>query len=145
MNFFRSMEIDPTCQFSPPQSRSGGISFYGFSAPRRFHATKIHTAHDAGRLITCIIFPLRSDKHSAGKLRNELARTSLSVTSGDPALLNQALTHDQARGFLSGRHSPATQPMDAVEDRRRVSAPAAEAGGVSYVATSSVSGLRRCA
>jgi hypothetical protein len=40
MNFFRSMEIDPTCKFSPPQSRSGGISFYGFSAPRRFHATK---------------------------------------------------------------------------------------------------------
>jgi hypothetical protein len=40
MNFFRSMEIDPTCKFSPPQSRSEGISFYGFSAPRRFHATK---------------------------------------------------------------------------------------------------------
>jgi len=45
MNFFRSMEIDPTCKFSPPQSRSGGISFYGFSAPRRFHATKTHSAH----------------------------------------------------------------------------------------------------
>jgi hypothetical protein len=43
MNFFRSMEIDPTCKFSPPQSRSGGISFYGFSAPRRFHATKTLT------------------------------------------------------------------------------------------------------
>jgi hypothetical protein len=43
MNFFRSMEIDPTCKFSPPQSRSGGISFYGFSAPRRFHATKTHS------------------------------------------------------------------------------------------------------
>jgi hypothetical protein len=28
MNFFRSMEIDPTCKFSPPQSRSGAISFY---------------------------------------------------------------------------------------------------------------------
>ena len=36
-------EIDPTCKFSPPQSRSGGISFYGFSAPRRFHATKVRS------------------------------------------------------------------------------------------------------
>jgi hypothetical protein len=45
MNFFRSMEIDPTCKFSPPQSRSGGISFYGFSAPRRFHATKTLNGH----------------------------------------------------------------------------------------------------
>jgi hypothetical protein len=45
MNFFRSMEIDPTCKFSPPQSRSGGISFYGFSAPRRFHATKTQSRH----------------------------------------------------------------------------------------------------
>jgi hypothetical protein len=45
MNFFRSMEIDPTCKFSPPQSRSGGISFYGFSAPRRFHATKNQCRH----------------------------------------------------------------------------------------------------
>jgi hypothetical protein len=45
MNFFRSMEIDPTCKFSPPQSRSEGISFYGFSAPRRFHATKTRSGH----------------------------------------------------------------------------------------------------
>jgi hypothetical protein len=40
MNFFRSMEIDPTCKFSPHQSRSGGISFLGslhldvFTQPR---------------------------------------------------------------------------------------------------------------
>src|ERR671911_374225 len=49
MNFFRSMEIDPTCKFSPPQSRSEGISFYGFSAPRRFQATK--TLNGRSRLV----------------------------------------------------------------------------------------------
>lgn len=49
MNFFRSMEIDPTCKFSPPQSQSEGISFYGFSAPRRFHATKTQRGHDPPR------------------------------------------------------------------------------------------------
>ena len=29
------------------QSRSEGISFYGFSAPRRFHATKTHSGPEA--------------------------------------------------------------------------------------------------
>jgi hypothetical protein len=52
MNFFRSMEIDPTCKFSPPQSRSGGISFYGFSAPRRFDATKVISRREV-RQPTC--------------------------------------------------------------------------------------------
>ena len=45
MDFFGSMEIDPTCEFSSPQSRFEGISFYGFSASPRFHATKTHSGH----------------------------------------------------------------------------------------------------
>ena len=47
MDFFGSMEIDPTCEFSLPQSRSEGISFYGFSASPRFDATKTQSGHSS--------------------------------------------------------------------------------------------------
>ena len=50
MDFFGSMEIDPTCEFSLPQSRSEGISFYGFSASPRFHATKTQSGHSSDDL-----------------------------------------------------------------------------------------------
>jgi hypothetical protein len=84
MNFFRSMEIDPTCKFSPPQSRSEGISFYGFSAPRRFHATKTQSRHSSEayspstkrapwpirlRLVSLLGHVLSTDAVRAGPLR----------------------------------------------------------------------------
>jgi hypothetical protein len=89
MDFFRSMEVDPTCEFSSPQSLSEGTSCYVVSAYQRLHnqdpkrssgalavVKRISTRHHCPYTRPCDIFGCRPEKFLP-KLRRAWVRAAI--------------------------------------------------------------------